>query len=695
MTDKQQETLNKDIKSSSAIDAVFDKGGIFEKSIKDYVPRQGQMQMAHAVGRCFNRGNVLIAEAGTGTGKTFAYLVPALKAYKNVVISTASKALQDQIILNDIPRLVKILKLDIRYMVLKGFSNYLCLRNFYESKQLGVFSPKQLASLESLIESEKVLIAQESDKCTFCEINSRYPKKITDLITCQSHNCLQGRCIYKDQCFAFAARQRASQSQIVVINHALFFSTLHLQNTNPMASLLPDYNALIFDEAHTLPDIGRNFFARSISGLELKEIQKDFFEAIKDVKDFPKGGFEDLFLLIDEASTHLYEYLESKLHPTDGKGEKINILYLKYTDYHEDGDNFTVDTTFRQKVGDLYLKLDKLVTLMENNKESAVEEIEGVVGRVVEARDVIVDCMTVDKDKMGNVNKQNQVSWIELGHKNYALSISPLDIGLDFGRFLLSKIERKVGVVMTSATISVKESFDKFIYDIGGNLLDDHIQTMIVPSVFDYAKNSILFVSKDFAPISDAFRIRRIIDKLEKAMDSVTGGIFFLTTSYRALNEASVILADRFRDKRQVLVQNSMSNSKLMDEFKKDGRAILIGTSSFWEGVDVPGRALSMVIIDKIPFGQPTDPLLQARCENLKKNGKNPFITLSIPEAVIALRQGVGRLIRKENDTGVMIICDPRLEQSSYGQIFLQSLPDMRRASSVDDIVAFFKEAQA
>ena len=374
-----------------------------------------------------------------------------------------------------------------------------------------------------------------------------------------------------------------------------------------MASLLPDYNALIFDEAHTLPDIGRNFFARSISGLELKEIQKDFFEAIKDVKDFPKGGFEDLFLLIDEASTHLYEYLESKLHPADGKGEKINILYLKYTDYHEDGDNFTVDTTFRQKVGDLYLKLDKLVTLMENNKESAVEEIEGVVGRVVEARDVIVDCMTVDKDKMGNVNKQNQVSWIELGHKNYALSISPLDIGLDFGRFLLSKIERKVGVVMTSATISVKESFDKFIYDIGGNLLDDHIQTMIVPSVFDYAKNSILFVSKDFAPISDAFRIRRIIDKLEKAMDSVTGGIFFLTTSYRALNEASVILADRFRDKRQVLVQNSMSNFKLMDEFKKDGRAILIGTSSFWEGVDVPGRALSMVIIDKIPFGQPTE----------------------------------------------------------------------------------------
>lgn len=673
-----------------AVEEVFSKDGPFAQNIPDYVTRDGQVDMAKAVSKSIKDSHLLVAEAGTGTGKTFAYLVPALLAKKKIVISTASKALQDQIIINDIPRLIKILGIkSVQYMVLKGFSNYLCMRKYDEVKKISL-SATDAKNIDKIINEERALIEKKDQDCSFCEVNSRFSNTIVSKITCSTKECEFNKCPYFKDCFPRLARERATECNLVVINHALFFSSIQME-IKGLPSLLPPYDILIFDEAHSLPEVGRSYFSKEFKTNDINSLKNDFDKTVKKLKNFPKQVSDNLFENLTNKVNALKKYLEENLIENAKLIDKINVLKLKYQNFDENKEINTINAIFRNVMGDIYLALRNLHGYIIRNKDFS-DEFESQIMRLDDLMDTIKSVMVVDKDKNGVDNPKDQVAWVERQSHEFSLTVCPLEIGLEMGSKLRSILEKNDSVIMTSATLSVNNNFNKFIFDVSANLITDQIKTLIIPSFFNYNQNSLLYLSKTFPDVKDPMRIAKIIDALTPAINAVKGGIFFLTTSYKALHEAGAILKERFKDKRKIFVQGSFSNKFLMDNFKKDGHAILVGTSSFWEGVDVPGNALSMVIIDKIPFASPGDPLVEARAKLVEKKGLSSFRQIYIPEAVIALRQGVGRLIRKEHDTGAMIICDPRLLCSNYGNIFIQSLPDMQRCDNVDDLVKFLQK---
>ena len=665
------------------LDKIFDDGGILSKKLKNYFPRAGQKNMARAVADAFENAHILISEAGTGTGKTYAYLIPALSAGKKVVISTGTKALQDQLIKYDLPKLIKILNLNISYTVLKGFNNYLCRKKLDEIRFGTLLTSKALDSLKHI--ENKALIEQNSKDCDFADVNSKLPLRITEHVTCTRAQCAGKDCpYYPDECFAFMARRRSQQSQVVIINHSLFFASREIdKNPNKAMHLLPDFDALVFDEAHTVPDFCRSFYSRSISHRAFAQFSEDLLATLKDIDFEGSDPFETLTIKLNTASRQLHDLLK------EHKGSE-DLRYIKYLNFDINSENeaLEINPDFRQKMGAIYLTLKDLGALIKSNSEVNPERFEKLQDSVSKMQETIVDIMTFDRDKNGVKKDNNFVAYSECNDKNYSLTLSPLDVGYALKNEFTTLLDNKVGIVMTSATVSVSNDFTKFIYDAGCFDLDP--KTLIVPSIFDYENNSRIFVSESFPASNDEKRIAKIIDLLLPVIEKVAGGVFFLTTSYKALKEAELILSEKLKDKRKVLCQAAgKSNFSMMDEFKKDGNAVLIGTSSFWEGVDVPGKALSLVIIDKLPFAPPTDPIYQARAEKCRAKGIEPFVNISLPEAVITLRQGVGRLIRQENDTGAMIICDPRIVGRNYGRLFLDSLPPMKRCYTLNEITNF------
>ena len=667
------------------LNEVFDAGGLLSIKLKNYFPREGQKEMAKAVQNAFANGKILISEAGTGTGKTYAYLIPALLARKKVVISTGTKALQDQLIKYDVPKLLSLLKLKTPYTVLKGFNNYLCRKKLDDIRYGNVLAPKTINYVKA-IESDAI-INKDNDNADFAEINSKLPLKITELLTCSRAQCAGKDCpYYPDECFALMARRRSQKSQVVIINHSLFFASRETdKNPNKSMHLLPDFDALVFDEAHAIPDACRSYYSCSVSHRGFMQFTEDFLAVLRDIDFEGIEAFNTLFVKLNTASRELLDMLR----PYKGSND---IRLLKYLNFTADGDysELKVNPLFRNKMGEIYLALKDIAKLIKSNAESNPDRFEKLTETVNEMMDTVVAVMTFDRNKDGTKKDSNYVAFSECSEKNYILTISPLDVGGALKNEFSALLEKGTGIVMTSATVSVNNDFTKFIYDAGCADLDP--ETLIVPSIFDYAKNSRLFVSEAFPDSNDDERIVKIINMLMPAIEEVRGGVFFLTTSYKALKEADSILREKLKDKRRVLCQASgKSNFAMMDEFKKDGNAVLIGTSSFWEGVDVPGKALSLVIIDKLPFAPPNDPIYQARAEKCRNKGIEPFVNISLPEAVITLRQGVGRLIRQENDTGAMVICDPRLIARNYGRLFLSSLPPMRRCKDISDLMSFLK----
>ncbi|MGZ8227284.1 MAG: ATP-dependent DNA helicase [Methylococcaceae bacterium] len=632
------------------LEAFFNDDGALATVIPGYQLRKAQLEMATAIADAIDDNQHLIAEAGTGTGKTFAYLVPAILSGKKVIISTGTKNLQDQLFNKDLPVIRKAMKTPFIAALLKGRSNYLCtyrLKNALTST-LG-FNKEDAAALTKIQSWAKR--TPTGDTSEMFDVAEADP--IWYQATSSVDNCLGQDCPDYAECFLVKARKKAQECEILVINHHLLCADWSIRD-NGFGELLPNAEVVIIDEAHQLADTATNFLGINIGGKQLNDLASDaLIEYFKDATDIPalRTACEDL------------EHEIKDLRLAFG-------IELKRGEWRDIESNPKI-------VGGLKTIKEQLQRLTDQLELASVKT-KGLETCFKRAEELNRQLSIIIEDNSGK-----WIRWYEVHRKTFTLSRTPLDIA---GEFRLFMQQHKATWVFTSATLSVGNKFDHFANNLGlGNAA-----SATWGSPFDYANQSLFYHPKGLPQPTDPDFIPMIIDFALPVLQASKGRAFFLFTSHRALQQAAALLKDKLAY--PLLIQGSYPKAQLLDQFKTLGNAVLLGTSSFWEGVDVRGEALSCVIIDKLPFSSPGDPVLKARMDAMTRQGRNPFFEYQLPAAVIALRQGIGRLIRDVTDRGVLMVCDPRLLKRSYGQIFLDSVPAMKRTRDIADVQTFFQQ---
>ena len=624
-----------------------DKGPL-AAAISGFQVREQQLEMVEAVGNAIKNHTSAVIEAGTGVGKTFAYLVPALASGGRIIVSTGTKTLQDQLFAKDLPIVKESLKTDSKIALLKGRANYLCTYRLHRAQTEGRFDDRRtLSHLQRIADWEPMTFRGD-----IAELNS-VPKdaEVWQHVTSTADNCLGSDCTDYETCFVVKARREAQEADIVVVNHHLFFADLALKEEG-FGELLPSANAVILDEAHQLPEIASTFFSETLSSRQLLELAKDTLAEvlsgasdmgeIKDrLRDLEKCVL-DLRLAMDKPGLREPWYkIKTKPAIEAGIADLENIL------------------------NDLGAQL-KIAAERSKGLESCFERI------------------LVQIERLNNLNnpKAETVQWYETYTRSFSLVSTPLDISATFKKHLEGW---PCAWILTSATLAVGKSFDHFTHRIGM----DSPKELLLDSPFDYWHNALLYAPPAMPEPQNVDFIPALVKAAIPVIKASEGRTFMLFTSYRALNEAAELLKGEIEY--PILVQGDSSQADMIENFRKLGNAVLLGTNSFWEGVDVRGEALSCVIIDKLPFASPGDPVLEARIKSIREQGGNPFFEYQLPQAVIALKQGVGRLIRDDKDTGVLMICDPRLRTKSYGNTFLESLPRVPKTSKIEVVERFFQ----
>ncbi|MCF7988307.1 MAG: ATP-dependent DNA helicase [Methylovulum sp.] len=632
------------------LESFFSRKGALSKVIAGYQPRAAQIEMAEAISNAIELKRHFIAEAGTGTGKTFAYLVPAIFSGKKIIVSTGTKNLQDQLFNKDLPLIRKAVKTPFIAALLKGRSNYLCtlrLKNAMTSN-LG-FSKEDAAALAKINTWAKR--TKTGDTSEMSGVSESDP--VWYQATSSADNCLGQECADYADCFLVKARKKALECDILVVNHHLLCADWSIRESG-FGELLPNVDVVILDEAHQLADTASNFLGITIGSKPLLDLAQDaLIEYFKDATDLP-----ELRRTAEELTHQVKE-----LRLTFG-------VELKRGDWREletNPDIMTGLSTTQKNLQNLTAQLE-LASVKTKGLENCFKRAETLLEQLT----------LVLKDNNGK-----WIRWYEIHRKSFTLSRTPLDIANEFKLFMQ---QHKATWIFTSATLSVANKFDHFAQNLGLTDAD----TASWNSPFDYASQSLFYHPKGLPHPSDSQFIPLIVEFALPVLQASKGRAFFLFTSHRALKQAEELLKHRLNY--PLLVQGDRPKALLLEQFKKTGNAVLLGTSSFWEGVDVRGEALSCVIIDKLPFASPGDPVLKARLDAMTQQGKNPFFEYQVPAAVIALRQGIGRLIRDETDRGVLMVCDPRLLKRAYGQQFLDSVPPMRRSRELPDVQAFFAE---
>ncbi len=631
------------------LESFFSSDGSISKVISGYLPRSSQLEMAKAIAQTIESKENLIAEAGTGTGKTFAYLVPAILSRKKSIISTGTKNLQDQLFKKDLPLVRKAINVPFKSALLKGRANYLCtyrLENALNSS-FG-FEKDDAASLSHIKTwSKKTLVGDISE---ISDVEEGDP--IWSQATSTADNCLGQDCTDYAECFLVKARKKAQEADIIVVNHHLLCADWSLRETG-FGELLPDAEVVIIDEAHQLSNIASNFLGVSLTAKQLNELASDtLVEYFKDAKDMPdlRTACEDLKFEIKD------------LRLAFG-------MEIRRGDWKEIENNPKISsalTTVHKQLKRLSERLE-LASVRTKGLETCFDRVEELETQL---------------DGMINNNSGKWIRWYETYSKTVTLSQTPLDIAAEFKMFMQ---QHKASWIFTSATLSVANNFNHFSKGLG--LTETLCKSWESP--FDFSSQSLFYHPKGLPKPTESDFTEKIIEFALPVLKASKGRAFFLFTSHRALKIAATILEDKIEY--PLLVQGTRAKAVLLEQFKERGNAILLATSSFWEGVDVRGDALSCVIIDKLPFSSPGEPVLKARLDAIQKQGKNPFFEHQLPSAVIALRQGVGRLIRDVNDKGVLMICDPRLLKRAYGQQFLDSIPPMTRSRDIKEVEEFFK----
>ena len=631
------------------IESFFSSDGSLSKVIPGYLPRISQLDMAVSIAEAIESNDNLIAEAGTGTGKTFAYLVPAILSKKRVIISTGTKNLQDQLFNKDLPVVRKAINVPFKSALLKGRANYLCIYRLENALNSSFGFNKEDATALAHIKawSKRTKIGDISE---ISDVNEGDP--VWSQATSTVDNCLGQECRDYADCFLVKARKKAQESDIIVVNHYLLCADWSLRETG-FGELLPDAEVIIIDEAHQLSEIASNFLGMSLSAKQLNELASDtLLEYFKDAKDMPdlRTACEDL------------QFEVKDLRLAFG-------MEIRRGEWKDIEDNPKISSALNS----VY---DQLKRLTEQLEKASVRTkgLESCFDRVEELESQL--------DSLINNNSGKWIRWYETHSKSLTLSKTPLDIAAEFNLFMQ---QHKASWIFTSATLSVANNFNHFSNGLGLN--DTCSKTWESP--FDFETQSLFYHPKGLPKPNEADFTEKVVEFALPVLQASKGRAFFLFTSHRALKIAAEILENKIDY--PLLVQGTRAKAVLLDQFKQQGNAILLATSSFWEGVDVRGDALSCVIIDKLPFASPGDPVLKARLNAMEKQGRNPFFEYQLPTAVIALRQGVGRLIRDVNDTGVLMVCDPRLLKRAYGHMFLDSVPAMKRTREIEDVREFFR----
>ncbi|WP_394226000.1 ATP-dependent DNA helicase [Pseudoalteromonas spongiae] len=634
----------------NSIDDLFGKSGPFALAIKGYAPRQPQIDMAKSVALAIAKDEQAIVEAGTGTGKTFAYLVPALLSDKKVMVSTGSKALQEQLFHRDLPALKKILGKGKKIALLKGRSNYLCIDRLNQHvAHVPVDDPDVMHQLAMVAKFSGETRSGDMADCSGIEEDA----KVLPYVTSTTDNCLGKECPSFQDCFVRKARVKAIESDLVVVNHHLFLADAVVKESG-FGELIPNVNCYIFDEAHQLPNIASDYFASRVS-------TRMVIELVRDIRLVYRAELFDMIQLgktLDKLETAVFD-LRLQFPSDSQRGDWQQMI--KQANVYRAIERVINDISFLYQVLKLCLeRSDKIEKLFERTAS--------LKGQL---------------ETMYDAQKPGFSFWFETTKRHLTFSITPLNVSERF-RALVDNATSSW--VFTSATLAVNGDLTHFAKDLG---LNTKIME-VYDSPFDYENQALLCIPRYLPEPSKSEMGFSIVSIAKQMIKAAKGRCFILFTSYRMLN----LVADGLSHSVEypLLVQGQASKRILLEKFVMHGNSVLLGTASFWEGVDVRGDALSCVIIDKLPFAAPDDPLLQAKMKSHSGQGNDPFYSLQLPGAVIALKQGVGRLIRDRKDKGVLVICDNRLVTREYGRIFLASLPNMARTRDLAKASAFLEK---
>ncbi|MCP1573321.1 ATP-dependent DNA helicase DinG [Herbaspirillum rubrisubalbicans] len=686
--DAQEVTVDSPGVHDAEIDRLFGAGGPLGGAVGSYRPRHAQTEMAKAIATAIANQGTLIAEAGTGTGKTFAYLVPALLWGGKTIVSTGTKTLQDQLYNRDIPTVRNALQAPVSVALLKGRSNYVCHFHLERTLQNGRLTAREDVGYLREI-SRFVKSTSSGDKAELTKVPET--ASVWNLVTSTRDTCFGSECQYYQDCFVMKARKEAQQADVVVVNHHLFFADVALKDTG-IAELLPSANTVIFDEAHQLPDTATLFFGETVSTSQILELCRDVLaEGLSHARDGAdwarlvapvERAARDLRLAFPEESIRLGL---NQIAPSAAFFPALDALKDSMDDMiavlEKQAERAETIEQCRDRANELLRQLENWGTPEEVAKAQAEAASKPTA--------------TVGEPSEGEGGESPQkpfyVLWVEAFQSSLQLHRTPLSIAPIFNK---QREGTPRSWIFTSATLAVKKDFNHYAAQMG--LWNAPAQSW--PSPFNYGEQGILYVPQHLPQPNSFEYTDAVIDAALPTIEAAGGRCFFLCTTLRAVNRAAERLRTEFAARGHdfpLFVQGEAGRTELLDRFRAAGNGVLIGSQSFWEGVDVRGDALSLVIIDKLPFSPPDDPVLAARISEMEKQGLNGFVHHQLPAAIINLKQGAGRLIRDEGDRGVLMICDPRIITKNYGRRIWQSLPPFKRTRELEVVQAFFREQDA
>ena len=633
----------------------FSEKGELSQSIEDYRLRQEQVDISVLIDEAITNKKKLIVEAGTGIGKTFAYLVPAFLSGGKIIISTATKNLQDQLFTKDIPMIRDALNVPVTLAMLKGRSNYLCHLRLENAMIEGAFMTKEDVTYLHLVNqhAKHSMDGDRSELDTIPESSSIWPQ-----VTSTKENCLGQDCSFYKECFVMNARKKALTSDVTIVNHHLFFADLNMKEEG-ISELLPKATTVIFDEAHQIPDIASIFFGKNVSTAQISEIVQDGYQIyLKHMKDV--SDFETILNDLEKANKdfRLVFPRESNRYP-----------YQKISTF----------SRFDSAYENLIEKLKTLIQLLAHHKDRDTE-----IEKYFDSSNEIISNFDNWRDDKDN----NSIKWVEVYSQSVQLNNTPLSIADMFAKHINNEL---TSWIFTSATLAVKNNFDHFKSQLGLTDAD----SVSKESPFNYAEKALLFVPKLMPDANHENFNFAVVNQIYPFIKASKGRAFILCTTLKSMREIFTLLQDKIETDQldyPIYLQGDGSRNHLLNKFREHGHAVLIGSLSFWEGVDVKGDALSLVVIDKLPFFSPEDPVLAARIDKINKSGKNAFMEYQLPNAVITLKQGAGRLIRDEFDKGVLVICDTRIIEKAYGKRMWQSLPPFARSRDDLEVIQFLEK---